>query len=106
MQSGFMRAALRYKFAIIDVYSRKILGWGTTNTMNVTCMMEVLESAIRKYGKPEIFNSDQGSQFTSLKFVSLLKKHKINSLWTEKGGLWTTFSSSDIGGVTSTNISS
>ncbi|GAB3505403.1 hypothetical protein GCM10027442_08650 [Emticicia fontis] len=72
MQRGFM-----YKFAIIDVYSRKILGWETSNTMSVAWMLEVLESAIRKYGKPEIFNSDQGSQFTSLKFVSLLKNHKI-----------------------------
>ncbi|WP_049781304.1 DDE-type integrase/transposase/recombinase [Leadbetterella byssophila] len=77
MQSGFMRAAFRYKFAIIDVHSRNILGWGTSNTMSVSWMIEVLESSIREYGKPEIFNSDQGSQFTSLKFVSLLKNHKI-----------------------------
>jgi putative transposase len=80
MQRGFM-----YKFAIIDVYSRKILGWGTSNTMSVAWMMEVLESAIRKYGKPEIFNSDQGSQFTSLKFVSLLKNHKIKQSMDGKG---------------------
>ncbi len=48
-------------------------------------MMEVLESAIRKYGKPEIFTLDQGTQFTSLKFVSLLKTHKIKQSRDGKG---------------------
>lgn len=53
MQRGFM-----YKFAVIGVYSRKILTWGVSNTMSVAWMIELLESAIQKYGKPEIFNSD------------------------------------------------
>ncbi len=62
-----------YLVAIIDVYSRKILSWNISNIMDVDFCTEALFEAIVKYGYPEIFNSDQGSQFTSSKFLEHLK---------------------------------
>lgn len=59
MKKGFM-----YLTAIIDVYSRFIVSWGLHNTLDASNCIEVLREAIRKYGAPEIINSDQGSQFT------------------------------------------
>lgn len=72
MFRGFM-----YMFAIIDVYSRKIMGWSISNTMSVNWCKEVVETAIEKHGKPEIFNTDQGSQFTSPIFINMLKSNNI-----------------------------
>jgi putative transposase len=60
MKSGFM-----YMTAIIDVYSRKVVGWGISNSMSAQWCKNVLEDAIATNGKPEIINSDQGSQYTS-----------------------------------------
>jgi len=59
-----------YLTAIIDWYSRKILSWRLSNTMEVNFCIECLDEAFYKYGEPEFFNSDQGSQFTSEKFLS------------------------------------
>jgi putative transposase len=59
MRKGFM-----YMTAIIDVYSRKIVGWGISKSMSAQWCKSVLEDAIASYGKPEIVNSDQGSQYT------------------------------------------
>jgi len=59
MRKGFM-----YLTAIIDVYSRYIVGWGLHNSLDSSNCIEVLQSAVEKYGSPEIINSDQGSQFT------------------------------------------
>jgi putative transposase len=56
MAKGFM-----YMTAIMDVYSRKIVGWGISNSMTKKWCLEVLKTAIDQYGKPEILNSDQGS---------------------------------------------
>ncbi len=67
MKHGFM-----YLVAVIDVYSRFVVGWGLSNTMEAQWCREVLSEAIRKYGKPEIVNSDQGSQFTSKEFTGFL----------------------------------
>ena len=67
MKHGFM-----YLMAVIDVYSRFVLNWGISNTMKATWCKEVMAEAIRKYGKPEIVNTDQGSQFTSEEFTSFL----------------------------------
>lgn len=66
-----------YLVAIIDLYSRKVLAWRISNTMDTAFCIEVLEEAIRRYGVPAIFNTDQGSQFTSEAFVSILKQHGI-----------------------------
>ncbi len=54
-----------YLTAIIDVYSRFIVGWSLHNTLDASNCIEVLKSAVARYGTPEIINSDQGSQFTS-----------------------------------------
>lgn len=74
-----------YLVGIIDWYSRKILSHSISNTMEVDFCIEVLEDAIKKYGKPEIFNSDQGSQFTSEKFISKLKENDIKISMDGKG---------------------
>jgi putative transposase len=68
MASGFM-----YLFAIIDVYSRYIIGWSISNSMDSAWVVSTLKEAIRIYGKPEIINSDQGSQFTSEDYISFVK---------------------------------
>ena len=60
LERGFM-----YMVAIIDVFSRKVLNWSISNTMNVEWCLQVYEDAIKQYGCPEIINTDQGSQFTS-----------------------------------------
>ena len=61
-----------YLVAIIDWYSRKILSWRLSNTLDAGFCVDCLEDAIRVYGTPEIFNSDQGSQFTSDAFTDVL----------------------------------
>jgi len=66
-----------YLVAIIDWFSRNVLSWRLSNTMDTAFCIEALEDALSKYGRPEIFNSDQGSQFTSEAFTGVLKKHDI-----------------------------
>ena len=80
MFRGFM-----YMYAIIDVYSRKIMGWGISNTMSVEWCKSITQEAIREHGKPEIFNTDQGSQFTSPVFINELQKHDIKISMDGKG---------------------
>lgn len=81
MFRGFM-----YMFAIIDVYSRRIVGWSISNTMSMEWCREILLDTIRTEGQPEIFNTDQGSQFTSPSFVSsLLDKGIKVSMRTPRG---------------------
>ena len=65
-----------YLVAIIDCYSRYVLSWRLSNTLDVDFCVEALEEALRK-GIPEIFNTDQGSQFTSEAFTGLLEQHSI-----------------------------
>lgn len=65
-----------YLVAIIDVYSRKILSFRLSNTMDKSFCIAALNEALLKYGSPEIFNSDQGSQFTSNEFLEILEKRK------------------------------
>jgi len=62
-----------YLTAIIDWYSRKILSWDLSLTLDKSSGIEVLERALRRYGPPEVFNSDQGVQYTSPAFLQLLK---------------------------------
>ncbi len=66
-----------YLVAIIDWYSRRVLSWRISNSMEATFCVDCLEEALRTHGKPEIFNSDQGSQFTSDAFTSVLKREGI-----------------------------
>lgn len=77
MRHGFM-----YLSAIIDVFSRRIMGWGLSNTMEAEWCAGIVDEAFKRYGRPEIFNTDQGCQFTSEVFISTLQKgdddtHKI-----------------------------
>lgn len=62
-----------YLVAVIDWYSRKVLAWRINNSMDVAFCVNCLEEALEHYGKPEIFNSDQGSQFTSEAFTGALE---------------------------------
>lgn len=66
-----------YLVAIIDWYSRRVLSWRLSNTMDAGFCVDCLEEAIKGYGTPEIFNTDQGSQFTSECFTSVLIKNNI-----------------------------
>jgi putative transposase len=68
MQSGFL-----YLVAIMDWYSRKVLSWRISNTMEVGFCLEALQEALAKYPAPAIFNTDQGSQFTSKDFTGALQ---------------------------------
>ena len=66
-----------YLVAIMDWASRKVLAWRLSNTLDVTFCTEALEEALRRFGSPEIFNTDQGSQFTSEAFTEILKAHDV-----------------------------
>ena len=66
-----------YLVAIMDWASRRVLAWRLSNTLDASFCTEALEEAIRKYGTPEIFNTDQGSQFTSEAFTDILNTHGI-----------------------------
>ncbi len=74
-----------YLVAVLDWYSRKVLSWEISNTIDVHFCVSALERAMRKYGKPEIFNTDQGSQFTSEKFTGKLLKENIRISMDGKG---------------------
>lgn len=69
VQKGFL-----YLVVIMDWATRKVLSWRLSNTMDTGFCVEALNEALEKYGTPEIFNTDQGSQFTSFKFTGVLKK--------------------------------
>ena len=66
-----------YLSAVIDLYSRKILSWNISNTYETEFCIETLENALTKYGDPEIFNTDQGSQYTSNKYTATLLGREI-----------------------------
>ena len=66
-----------YLVAIIDWYSRKVLSWRVSNTMDVGFCVDCLTAALKQYGTPDIFNTDQGSQFTSDKWIAVLQEYSI-----------------------------
>jgi putative transposase len=80
MRKGFM-----YLAAIIDLHSRYVVNWSISNTMSAEWCSQVLKEAIAKHGKPEIFNTDQGSQFTSEVFINVLKNNEIEISMDGKG---------------------
>jgi len=80
MRHGFM-----YLTAIIDVYSRFIVGWGLSNSLDAESSLEVVREAVATHGKPEILNSDQGSQFTCKEYVNYLKDQNIKISMDGKG---------------------
>ena len=67
-----MRRGFLYLVAVMDWQSRRVLSWRLSNTMDVGFCVEALEEAMARHGRPEIFNTDQGSQFTSLAFIKVL----------------------------------
>ena len=72
LASGFA-----YLVAIIDWYSRRVLSWRISNTMEAVFCVDCLEDVMREHGKPEVFNSDQGTQFTSEAFTGVLKREEV-----------------------------
>jgi len=80
MKNGFL-----YLTAIIDLYSRYVVGWGISNSLEADATLSVLKQAIKDHGKPEIINSDQGSQFTCEKWVNYLKDEDIQISMDGKG---------------------
>ncbi|WP_407690706.1 transposase [Rhizosphaericola mali] len=80
MQKGFM-----YLTAIIDVYSRYIVGWGLSNSLDATESLSVVKKAVNTYGAPEIINSDQGVQFSCKQYVGYLKGEGIRISMDGKG---------------------
>ena len=80
MQRGFL-----YLVAIMDWHSRKVLAWRLSNSMDTTFCVEALKEALAKHGTPEIFNTDQGSQFTSGDWIDVLTDAKIKISMDGKG---------------------
>ncbi len=80
LEKGFV-----YLAAIIDWHSKKILSWKLSNTMDIYLTTSVLKEALALYPKPEIFNTDQGSQYTAKAHVNILKKHNIKISMDGKG---------------------
>ncbi len=80
MQRGFV-----YLTAVLDWATRRVLAWRLSNTLTADPCVEVLEEAIRKYGAPEIMNTDQGSQFTSAAFIGVLAQNGIQISMDGKG---------------------
>lgn len=74
-----------YLAVILDLFSRKVLSWRLSNSMDVSFCIEALEEAIELYGEPAIFNTDQGSQFTSDGFINVLEDHNIEISMDGKG---------------------
>ena len=72
MARGFV-----YLAAVVDWFSRRVLAWRTSVTLEAAFCIEALEEALARYGRPEIFNTDQGSQFTSTAFTEVLLKNEI-----------------------------
>jgi putative transposase len=80
MENGFI-----YLTVILDWYSRKVLSWRLSNSLDSSFCVDALEDAIHRYGKPDIFNTDQGSQYTSDVFIEVLVEHDIDISMDGKG---------------------
>ena len=72
-----MRRGFLYLVAVMDWHSRKVLSWRLSNTMDTDFFVSALEEALAKHGSPDIFNTDQGSQFTSFAFTNVLRENGI-----------------------------
>jgi len=80
MAHGFM-----YLVAIMDWYSRRVLSWRLSNTMDSSFCVEALKEALSRFGAPEIFNTDQGAQFTAEAFTEVLLEHEVKISMDGKG---------------------
>lgn len=81
----FMRAAVRYLMAVVDLYSRKVLNWSVNHTMDPEWRTDVLNQTIALNGTTEIFNTDQRSQFTSEIFIKVLNENNTKISVNGKG---------------------
>jgi len=72
-----MRQGFLYLVAIIDWATRRVLSWRLSNTLTAGFCVEALSEALARFGKPDIFNTDQGAQFTSDEFTNMLRDHRI-----------------------------
>ena len=101
-----MRRGFLYLVAIMDWASRAVLAWRLSNTLDADFCVRALEEALARFGRPEIFNTDQGSQFTSTAFTSVCcSRPRCGSRWTGGGAGSTTSSSSGYGARSSTRRS-
>ena len=80
-----MARGFQYLVAVVDWFSRKVLSWRVSNSLDAGFCVEALEEALRRYGTPEVFNSDQGAQFTSEGFLAVLQQHGIRISMDGKG---------------------
>ena len=80
-----MRKGFLYLAAVLDWATRRVLSWRLSNTLTTDFCLEAVEDALLRYGTPEIFNTDQGSQFTSSDFVNLIQSHGIRVSMDGKG---------------------
>ena len=80
-----MRRGFLYLVAIMDWASRRVLAWRLSNSLDASFCVEALEEALRRFGPPQIFNTDQGSQFTSLDFTQVLKDAGVKISMDGKG---------------------
>ena len=80
-----MRKGFVYLAAVLGWATRRVLSWRLSNTLTTDFCLEAVEDALGRYGTPEIFNTDQGSQFTRRDFVELLKTHGIQQSMDGKG---------------------
>ncbi len=100
-----LKEGFAYLIAIIDWYSRYVINWKVFNTLEIEFCLECLEEALEQE-KPSIFNSDQGSHFTSPRFTDILEARTgFRSAWTDEAGVWTTSSSNDCGEASSRKTS-
>ena len=83
MERGFL-----YLFAVLDWATRRVLAWRLSNTLTTDFCIEAVHEAIALHGKPEIFNTDQGSQFTDGDFVTLIRDELGMSLSMDGKGCW------------------
>ena len=72
-----MRQGFLYLVAIIDWATRRVLSWRLSNTLTAGFCVEALSEALARFGKPGIFNTDQGAQFTSEEFTQMLRDHGV-----------------------------
>ncbi len=94
MAKGFV-----YLVAVMDWFSRRVLAWRVSISLDATFCIEALREALDRHGQPDIFNTDQGVQFTSADFLAELEAVVFGSAWTARGAISTTSSSSGCGGA-------
>jgi putative transposase len=85
MPKGFFYVMAIRPAARLDLHSRYVLHWELSNTLEADWCVATLQKSLKQWGKPEIFNTDQSSQFTSDDFVGVLQSHQIAISWNRKG---------------------